>query len=91
MYTYYGPKGPSLVTVPGYRAYTLPLKGQLEFFTDTRFDLSGQTFSHMALLGTSQVSIYQLFDFLSLNFVSGVRLPLLHEKRTIGREVVGST
>ena len=60
MYTYYELKGPSLVTVLGDKAYTLPNKGQIDLFTDTRYDLSGQRFSHMALLGTSQVSIYNL-------------------------------
>ena len=58
MYTYYELKGPLLVTVLGNKAYTLPSKGQIDLFNDTRFDLSGKRFSHMALLGTSQVSFY---------------------------------
>ena len=55
MYTYYELKSPSIVTVPGDKAYTLQLKGRPDVFIDSRFDLGDKKFSNMALLGRSQV------------------------------------
>ena len=49
MYTYYEPKSPSIVTVSGDKAYTLPLKGQPDRSTVW---LSDQKLSNMALLGS---------------------------------------
>lgn len=60
MYTYFDPKGPSLVTLSGDKAHTLPLKGRPDMFSDPRFDLSNSRFSNMALLGGNQVSLAQL-------------------------------
>lgn len=57
MYTYYEPKSPSIITVSGDKAYTLPLKGNPDIFIDPRFDLRDQRLSNMALLGNIQPSI----------------------------------
>ena len=62
MYTYYEPKSPSIVTVSGDKAYTLPLRGQPDVFIDPRFDLSDQKLSNMALLGSNQVLL--LYDYI---------------------------
>lgn len=55
MYTYYELKGPSFVTMPGDKAYALPLRGRPDIFIDPRFDLGVQRLSNMALLGRNQV------------------------------------
>lgn len=57
MYTYYEPKGPSIVTVSGDKAYTLPLRGRPDVFMDPRFDLRDQRLSNMALWGRNQVGV----------------------------------
>ena len=55
MYTYYELKSPSLVTVAGDRAYTHPLRGHSDIFTDPRYYLDEPHLSNMALLGRNQV------------------------------------
>lgn len=64
MYTYYEPKSPSIITVSGNKAYSLPLKGNPDIFIDPRFDLRDQGLSNMALLGNIQVILYSGFAVL---------------------------
>lgn len=66
MYTYYEPKSPSIITVSGDKAYTLPLKGNPDIFIDPRFDLRDQRLSNMALLGNIQVILYSGFTVLEV-------------------------
>ena len=66
MYTYYEPKSPSIITVSGDKAYTLPLKGNPDIFIDPRFDLRDQRLSNMALLGNIQVILHSGFTVLEV-------------------------
>ena len=55
MYTYYELKSPSVVTMSGGLAYTHPLKGLADIFTDPRYNLDESHLASMALLGRNQV------------------------------------
>ena len=55
MYTYYGLKSPSIVTVTGDLAYSHSRRGLADLFTDPRYSLDEPHLSSMALLDRNQV------------------------------------